>query len=87
MWTSYDYKIADSFLSALINDDFSGLEDSEAKELREWIADQEQHARNNRDNVSMHWDCDDSADDFGRCDVTGLFANRAEVRLMVYVKE
>jgi len=83
-WDHYDYKIADHYLSALINGDTSGLDDSESAALLAWEQSEQASARRAGFTVG-HWDCDvEYSDDFGPCDVSGLYADRCAVRLMVY---
>lgn len=83
-WDHFEYKIAKYYLSALINSDLSGLEDEEVDALTTF----EQNAHFNAEVAGFtvgHW-ADDSDDDtnFARCDVTGLYADVATVRLMVW---
>ena len=83
-WDHYEYKIAEHYLSALINCDYSGMEDSEEFEFDAWRDTAAQNARDNGFTVG-HWaDVEDSGDDWGVCAVSGLFAMRCTVRLMVY---
>lgn len=83
-WDHYEFKIAGHYLSALINGDFSGMEESEVSDFEAW----EQWARENARDAGFcigHWTCDsEESGDFGRCAVSGLFADRQTVRLMVY---
>jgi len=63
----HDYKIAGHFLSALINDDYTGLDDSEEQLLNKFL----EHV------YSTHglgfWDTNpDNQPDFNRCEVTHL---------------
>lgn len=81
---TYDYRIAGHYLSALINGDESGMTDAESSEFNEWqIA-----ARKTATDAGYcigHWcDVDGSGEDWGRCDVSGLFAMRCTVQLFVY---
>ena len=86
-WDYYNYKIAEHFISALINGDMSGLEDDEQTQFERW----EEQARANAHGegwTSGHWtDVADSGEDWGRCDVSGLFAMRCTVRLMIYKQD
>lgn len=83
-WDHYDYRISGHFLSALINDDWTGLEDSEAVAFKDFITQAEDCATDSGFSVG-HWDADsEDCEDFGSCDVTGLHAMRCTVRLMVY---
>lgn len=84
-WNQYEFKIADHFLSALINDDRSGMDDDEDEQLDDFV----DAAYNTAVAAGWrvgHWSCvsEDGDEDYGECDVTGLFARRASVQLMVY---
>lgn len=83
-WDHYDYRIAEHYLSALINGDQSGMTDTESVEFNAW----ESQARDNATSAGFtvgHWaDVADSGEDWGICEVSGLFAMRRTVRLMVY---
>jgi len=66
-------------LSALINADPSGLEDEEYAQFCQW----ESNAVDMLKGIStqFHWDCD-TDDYFGQDDVTGLWADVVDVRLV-----
>lgn len=85
VWDHYESKIATHYLSALINDDTSGLEDYEVRDFTAWRTATEAQARVDGWIVG-HWttDHDDSNEDWGECAVTHLKAMRATVKLMVY---
>ena len=74
---SFDYKIAKQFVSALINDDESGLTDDEGTMLWEW----EQNLPNHYHyKTKMHKAFDvspDTGEDFTFCEVCGLWADCA----------
>ena len=83
-WGSYDYRTAEHYLSALINGDESGMSDPESTEFNEWRTGAESNVRDAGFTVG-HWaNMADSGEDWGRCEVSGLFAMRCTVRLMVY---
>ena len=83
-WDSYEFKVAGHFLSALINADESGMSDEESAEFNAWEESARQNARNSGFTIG-HWSCDsEESDEWGRCDVTGLFAMRQTVKLHVY---
>lgn len=83
----FEYRIAEHYLSALINSDTSGLEDDEERQFNEWEAQARADARSAGLTVG-HWVvAEGSGEDWGRCDVSGLFAMRCTVRLMCYRKE
>ena len=79
----YEFRIAEHFLSALINCDYSGLDDAEQKQFDEWRNDA---CANVREGFTVgHWsDVEGSGEDWGRCDITGLFAMRCTVRLHIF---
>ena len=70
VWDSYSFKICNAYLSALINGDYSGIDDG--PELAAWVSGLELPA-------DGHWSYSDESDDWGPCAVTGLFADRANV--------
>ncbi len=86
-WDHYEYKIAKHYLSALINGDETGLEDDKQTQFEQW----ESQARADATTAGYtigHWtDVEDSGEDWGTCAVSGLFAMRCTVRLMVYKPE
>ena len=83
-WDSFDYKVADHYLSALINADLSGMDDAEIARCQEWESQSYADARSAGFTVG-HWsDVEGSGEDWGTCDVSGLLAMRCTVRLLVY---
>lgn len=65
---AHEYEIGEHLLPALINGDFTGLSDADAREFDVW----ETNARTAAGGIG-HWTTiDGRADAFGRCDVTGL---------------
>lgn len=84
IWDTYDYRIAEHYLPALINDDESGMTVDESRDLAEWSAAAYSDARASGWNVG-HWSTvDDSGENWGRCAVSGLYAMRCTVQLCVY---
>lgn len=83
-WDYFEYKIAEHYLTAMINDDFSDIDYVECKQYHAF----EQHAHETATAGGFtvgHWSpVDDSGEDWGHCDISGLFAMRCTVRLMVY---
>ena len=67
-----DYIIATHYLSAIINDDYSGLDDDEESDLRAFLAANEQRGG--------HWDCGDESPEFLTDEVSGLKADCVLVR-------
>ena len=83
-WDYYEYRIAGQYLSLMINDDMSGMETDEIR----LYGDFDQQARQGATEAGFtvgHWaTVGADGDDWGVCDVSGLFAMRCTVRLMVY---
>ena len=79
MFNDYcDFNISGHFLSALINDDYSGLTDEEAMQLDQFV-DQWQH-------LSGTFDVLPTGTDFKMCEVCNLHAETHDVRLYFYNK-
>ena len=75
MWDYYEYRIAGHYLSAMINDDYSGLSDQEERELQDFIE--------SLPVTGGHWAIVEGGEnEFGLCDVSGMRANTETVRLM-----
>jgi hypothetical protein len=75
----YDFAIAGHFLPALINGDYTGLDDTEAKQLDQFV-DQWQH-------LSGTFDVLPTGTDFKVCEVCDLYAETHDVRLYFYNKD
>jgi len=73
---TYTYKIAQHFVSALINDDESGLTDDEGAMLWEWEQSLPNHYHHK---AKMHkvFDVAPNETDFDQCEVCGLLADCA----------
>ncbi len=78
-WDYYSFTICSCYLSALINNDPSGLEDEEIVLFDEWYSDA---IRLVHGTTSHHWDCDADNSYFGRDEVSGLMADAVDVRLI-----
>lgn len=78
------YQISTHFLSAIFNDDYTGLEDKEVKHLKQWL---KQQADTLPANHFHHWADLDSGYDFARCEITGMLSNVADVALVYSLKE
>ena len=76
-FTVEKYRISSHYLSSLINDDPSGLEDKEAVEFDEWVEIMQ-------DGRMGHWDCDCDGD-IAMCEVTGLMSDCTTVRFIYRV--
>ena len=72
MFEQYTFNMSEHFLSALINDDWSGLSDRDAGLLHAFLSDvwtdYEMYAS------ASHWSVDDDEPFFTRCEVTGLMS-------------
>jgi hypothetical protein len=62
----YTYTVASHYASAIINDDWTGLDDDEAEEVKEWLDSVLQKA----DHIDIHEDVG-----FCRDEITGLMAD------------
>lgn len=83
-WDHYEYKIAGHYLSAMINNDFSGMTDEETAEYKVFEREAFDNARADGFIIG-HWaDVVDSGENWGLCEVSGLHAMRCTVLLMVY---
>jgi hypothetical protein len=68
----YEYTLAEHWLSALINNDYTGLSDKECKELDSWL-----------DSLPIfgHWDIVDNSEDFKIDDISGLYGKTHTCKL------
>lgn len=71
---TYEYRIAGVYLPALINGDYSGLEDEDCELLTQFVASLPEGA--------SHWECTDDSH-FARCEVCGLRADVVDCTLYV----
>ena len=73
-WDCYEYKIAEHYVFPLVCGDYEGMTESEISQFQTWLEFEQ-------DGIVGHWSIGEhDGDDFGRCAVSGLFANRATVR-------
>jgi hypothetical protein len=68
----YEYSVCSHWLSAIINCDFTGLEDDEHQQLNEWLQKNEQRG--------SHWDCDEDSLQFAIDEISGLYADCITLR-------
>jgi len=68
----YEYTISEHFAPAIINDDYTGLEDEEHALLDAWLDDNGMRA--------SHWTVESESSDLARCEITGLLSDCATVR-------
>jgi len=77
-WDYYSFKICECYLSALINDDSSGLEDEEQALFDKWEKDMVGLVK---DAETFHWDCGNDSY-IGIDDVSGFMADVVDIRLV-----
>jgi hypothetical protein len=68
----YEYTISEHFLSAVINNDYSGLDDSEHELLEQWLDDNSIR--------SGHWSVENEERDFAKCEIINLMSNCVTIR-------
>jgi len=68
----YEYTIGEHFAPALINDDYTSLNDDEHALLDAWLDGNAMRA--------SHWTTEGESSDFARCEITGLMSDCATVR-------
>lgn len=73
-----EHRIASHYLPAIINDDWTGLEDFEAKELAAWLI-------ANVPAGAMLTDDGEQSESFTRCEISGPFAST--VTLQVWIQK
>jgi hypothetical protein len=78
---TYIFTIASHYASALINGDYSGLEDNEEKELNDFLAYLEREYGTNNLVLTDYYAINEA--DFNRDDVTNLWANCLQFNLEV----
>ena len=72
----YDFNIAEFYAPAIINGDYSGMDDEEEKRLDAFIA-KYSHLKDGTWTI----DENDESDFFTRCDVSGLFSSCYKFKL------
>lgn len=73
MIDQYEFMVAQDFLPAVINDDWTGFDDTEVSQLEVFLGAYEADLDAKYDVVWSHWTDDPEAEPtFCRCDVTGL---------------
>lgn len=83
-WDYFEYRIAENYLLAMVNGDFSDMDDIESGQYRAFDAQARDTAMDAGFTVG-HWaQVDGSGEDWGQCEISGLAAMRCTVRLMVY---
>jgi hypothetical protein len=69
----YEYTIASHFITALINNDYSGFTDQEESQFNDW--------NNTLLQIGGSFDLVDGEAFFAECDICGLFADCCLVRI------
>ncbi len=69
----YEYYISEHLAPAIINDDFTGLDDQEENQLRDFLESQEMRG--------SHWDIEDDGENYRICEVSRLLNRCAVMRL------
>lgn len=84
MFEHTQHTVSQHFLSALINGDFTGLDDPEVSQLVQWFEDATRPWRDADDNlwVFSHEATDEKDDqEFARCEVTDLMSATSQLTL------
>lgn len=77
----YIFTISDHYASALVNGDYTGLEDNEEKELNDFLAHLKREYGNSNLILTDYYA--ETEPDFNKCDVTNLWANCLQFNLKV----
>lgn len=84
-FTSITHNVSESFVCAIVNNDFSGCTDEEVSQLRDWFKSSTEPYRDADDNewVYTHTTVDTAeSPSFARCDVCDLYADTYPVQVM-----
>ena len=80
-WDYVEFRIAEHFIFALEYGDYGDMTKEEIAEFQVWLECEQ-------GGVAGHWSIEEhSSEDYGRCAVLGLFANRATVRFNFKTEE
>ena len=77
----YDYVLGSQFASAIVNGDYTGLSDSEAEQLDQFIADLPNHYHYKTKQLKSLMVDYDQEPNFCRCEITGLHGDCLTFRL------
>ena len=69
-WDYYAFSIGEHLAPAIINGDYTGLDDAEEKQLKKFLADY----------TAGHWDIEDDSEDYHNCEVSGLYTKVIKMR-------
>lgn len=72
LWNKIEFRISQHFACALEYGDFSDLTEDEQNEFQQWLECEQ-------DGKTGHWTIDEISEDYGKCEVTGLFSNLMQV--------
>lgn len=72
----YEYTIAKHYVSAIINDDYTGLSDEEENDLARFLS-----QANNLPNATWQIEPDQDSENLAICEISELLADCYEVRL------
>jgi len=80
--TIYQYKVSGHLASAIVNGDYSGLDDAEGKQLDDFLSSLPNHyhykTKQNKIFAPVNYD---SEGNYARCEVTGLFSECLDFQL------
>ena len=68
MWNKIEYKISQYFACALEYGDYGDMAEDEVEQFEAWLI-------NELDGRDGHWSIDEISEDWGKCEVTGLFSS------------
>jgi hypothetical protein len=78
----YDYVLGSHLASAIVNGDYSGLSDSEAEQLDQFIADLPNHYHYKTKKHKIFEPVNyEQEGNFARCEITGLFSDCLDFQL------
>jgi hypothetical protein len=80
--TMYQYKVSGHLASAIVNGDYSGLDDAECKQLDAFLASLPNHYHYKTKQIKCFEPINYEAEgNFARCEVTGLFSECLDFQL------
>lgn len=74
----YEYSISEHFISAIINDDRTGLDDDEEQDLNDFL--------DKLPTSEGIWDIADDESNFTRCDICNMYSECLTVKLWFHNK-
>ncbi len=83
----FDYVVSDHLVTAITYGDISGLSYEEISILEEFLVDAWVYAKDYFPNAThYHWEVGDSVG-FIRCNITELYSDCVELKMMIAIKE